>query len=208
MTTQKSFAKPVLALMLTYRLHLAVLVLVAAVSSVMAAPPPGNPGSARPPLKNLPKTHYRVDHGGKPYFYWGGHFYLDSGGLYVSVTAPIGAIVPGLPGGFVTIGRGPGSYYYYGGVYYRAAPHGYVVVEQPSEIPAVLPAEEASGRIIVYPAAGQSEEQTGRDRYECHLWSSKETGFDPTISSSDANLKDDYQRAMSACLEARNYVVK
>ncbi|MCB1694830.1 MAG: hypothetical protein KDI10_12675 [Halioglobus sp.] len=174
----------------------------------MAAPPPGSPGAARPPLKSLPGTHYRVDYGGRPYFYWGGHFYLDSGGLYVSVTAPIGAIVPALPGGFITIGKGPGSYYYYGGVYYHVAPNGYVVVEQPSETPAVLPAEEASGRIIVYPAGGQSEEQTGRDRYECHLWSSRETGFDPTLSSSDASLKDDYQRAMSACLEARSYVVK
>ena len=208
MTTPKTFANPFLARMLTYRRYLAALVLVAAGSSVIAAQPPGNPGSARPPLKKLPNTHYRVDHGGKPYFYLGGHFYLDSGGLYVSVSAPIGAIVQALPGGFVTIGKGPGSYYYYDGVYYRGAPNGYLIVEQPSEAPAVLPVEEASGRIIVYPAAGQSEEQTGRDRYECHLWSSRETGFDPTISSSDANLQDDYQRAMSACLEARNYVVK
>ena len=86
-----------------------------------------------------------------------------------------GAIVPALPGVHHHRKR-PGSYYYYGGVYYHVAPNGYVVVEQPSETPAVLPAEEASGRIIVYPAGGQSEEQTGRDRYECHLWSSRETG--------------------------------
>ena len=208
MSIRKTFARPLLVRILNFRLYLAALVLVAAGSTVMAAPPPGSPGPGRPPLKNLPKTHYRVDHGGKPYFYWGGHFYLDSGGLYVSVAAPIGAIVPALPGGFITIGTGPGSYYYFGGVYYRAAPNGYVVVEQPRETPAVLPAEEVSGRIIVYPAAGQAEEQTGRDRYECHLWSSRETGFDPTLSNSDTSLKDDYRRAMSACLEARNYVVK
>ena len=191
-----------------YMSCLSALVLVALVSTAMAAPPPGNPGPDRAPLKNLPKTHYRVDHGGKPYYYSGGHFYRDSGGLYMSVTAPIGAIVPALPGGFITIGTGPGSNYYYAGIYYRAVPTGYVVVEQPSETPAVLPVEEDSGRIIVYPAAAQSEEQTGRDRYECHLWASKETGFDPTMSASDASLKDDYRRAMSACLEARNYVVK
>ena len=31
----------------------------------------------------------------------------------------------------------------------------------------------------VYPANGQSDEQLGRDRYECHRWAVGETGFDP-----------------------------
>jgi hypothetical protein len=35
-------------------------------------------------------------------------------------------------------------------------------------------------RIIVYPAHGQSGEQLERDRYECHMWAVKETGFDPS----------------------------
>ncbi len=192
-----------------FRTYLSALVVATSMAAAMAAPPPpGNPGPERAPVKHLPKTHYRVDHGGRPYYYWGGHFYNPEGGVYVSVTAPIGAIVPVLPGGFVTIGIGSGSYYYYAGVYYRPAPQGYVVVEKPGNTPAVLPVAEDSGRIIVYPAAGQSEEQTGRDRYECHLWANKETGFDPTMSASDANLKDDSTRAMSACLEARHYVVK
>jgi hypothetical protein len=193
--------------MMKYISCLSALALVAAVSTALAATPPGNPGPGAP-MKNLTRTPYRVDYGGKPYYYSDGHFYRDSGGLYVSVTAPIGAIVPALPGGFITIGTGPGSNYYYAGIYYNAVPTGYVVVAQPSETPAVLPAEEESGRIIVYPAAAQSEEQTGHDRYECHLWANKETGFDPTMSTSGASLKDEYKRAMSACLEARNYVVK
>jgi len=159
-------------------------------------------------VNQLPRTHHRVTYRGTPYYFWGGHFYRQSGGLYVGITAPIGAVVPVLPGGFITVGTGPRRYYYYAGVYYRPAQQGYTVVEQPSNIPAVLPAEDDSPRIILYPAAGQSEEQTGRDRYECHLWASQETDFDPTLSDADKNLRSDYRRAMSACLEARDYVVK
>ena len=40
-------------------------------------------------------------------------------------------------------------------------------------------------KVFVYPANGQSQEQTDRDRYECHLWAVQQTGVDP--SRSDAN---------------------
>lgn len=185
------------------------LVLGASVSTVTAAPHhAGKHVHKHVVVKTLPRTHHRVAHGGKRYYYWGGRFYRPSSGVYVSITAPIGAIVPSLPGGFVTIGTGPERYFYYAGVYYRRAATGYVVVEKPGDTPVDLPEEDDAERIIVYPAAGQSQEQTGRDRYECHLWASEETGFDPTLSESQARLKDDYRRAMSACLEARDYVVK
>lgn len=36
-------------------------------------------------------------------------------------------------------------------------------------------------RVYVYPAAGQSPALLERDRYECHLWSVKESGFDPSV---------------------------
>ena len=170
--------------------------------------PPDRPQERRPPVKELPRTHHRIEFKGEPLYYWGGHFYHQSGGMYVSITVPIGAIVPSLPGGFVTIGTGPERYYYYAGAYYRPVSEGYVVVEKPAATPVVLPAEEDSGKLIVYPAGGQSSDQAGRDRYECHLWATDETDFDPTVSSADVSLKDDYRRAMSACLEARNYVVK
>jgi hypothetical protein len=32
---------------------------------------------------------------------------------------------------------------------------------------------------IVFPAKGQSDEQTDKDKYECYTWAKKETGFDP-----------------------------
>jgi hypothetical protein len=40
-------------------------------------------------------------------------------------------------------------------------------------------------RLYVYPAQGQSPEQTERDRYECHIWAVQQTGVDP--SRPDAN---------------------
>jgi len=42
-------------------------------------------------------------------------------------------------------------------------------------------AEDAVGAdIYVYPKNGQSERQLDRDRYECHGWAGKQTGYDPT----------------------------
>jgi hypothetical protein len=35
-------------------------------------------------------------------------------------------------------------------------------------------------RLYVYPANGQSPEQTERDRYECHIWAVQQTGVDPS----------------------------
>jgi hypothetical protein len=35
-------------------------------------------------------------------------------------------------------------------------------------------------RVIVYPAQGQTPEQTERDRYECHVWAVQQTGVDPS----------------------------
>ena len=34
--------------------------------------------------------------------------------------------------------------------------------------------------VYAYPLAGQSEEQQGRDRWECHSWSVQQTGYDPS----------------------------
>jgi hypothetical protein len=35
-------------------------------------------------------------------------------------------------------------------------------------------------RLYVYPANGQTPEQTDRDRYECHVWAVQQTGVDPS----------------------------
>ena len=49
------------------------------------------------------------------------------------------------------------------------------VIEEPVGRAPVVP----DTRVYVYPAAGQSEAQLERDRYECHVWAVKQTGFDP-----------------------------
>lgn len=177
------------------------------VASAAEAQPRNNRGDAHPPQRSLPSSNRRIDHNGNTYFYSAGRFYRQHNGLYVYITAPLGAIVPALPGGYVTVGIGASSYFYNAGVYYRKAQAGYIVIEEPQEAKKVL-ASSGTEKLIVYPAAGQSDEQKSQDKYECYEWASAETGFDPTDSNSDSLLGADYQRAMSACLEAREYVVK
>jgi len=33
---------------------------------------------------------------------------------------------------------------------------------------------------MIYPASGQSDEELGQDRFECHLWAVEQSGFDPS----------------------------
>ena len=56
---------------------------------------------------------------------------------------------------------------------------------EPLPIPAPPQARVAplpDTRVFVYPSAGQSASQLERDRYECHNWAVKQTGFDPSAS--------------------------
>jgi hypothetical protein len=47
-----------------------------------------------------------------------------------------------------------------------------------------IPAQEH----IIYPTKGQSEDQMGKDKYECYSWSKNQTGFDPmdTVKPTEA----------------------
>jgi hypothetical protein len=45
-----------------------------------------------------------------------------------------------------------------------------------------------SNDIYVYPAKGQSQAQQDRDRYECHAWAVKQTGFDPSRPPAQAAM--------------------
>ena len=42
------------------------------------------------------------------------------------------------------------------------------------------PAGPAPQNQYIYPNKGQTQDQQGRDRYECHNWSAGQTGYDPT----------------------------
>jgi hypothetical protein len=43
------------------------------------------------------------------------------------------------------------------------------------------PPPEAITEVVAYPSKGQTPEQLDRDRYECHNWAVKQTGFDPSV---------------------------
>ena len=52
---------------------------------------------------------------------------------------------------------------------------------EPVEIaPPAAPPEQVT-EVVAYPAQGQSEQQLDRDRYECHVWAVRQTGFDPSV---------------------------
>src|SRR5258706_9688535 len=48
--------------------------------------------------------------------------------------------------------------------------------------PAATVAPLPDTRVYVYPAEGQSAAQLDRDRYECHLWAVRQSGFDPSVA--------------------------
>lgn len=70
------------------------------------------------------------------------------------------------------------------------------------------PAEQRALKLYVYPAAGQSEEQTAEDRYQCHVWAADASDYDPTLGARRREDAESYTRAFTACMEGRDYVVK
>ncbi len=62
--------------------------------------------------------------------------------------------------------------------------------------------------IFVYPSDGQTDEQTDKDRYECHRWAVEQTGFDPSLPDQNLDDRANYIRALTACLEGRGYTVR
>jgi Glycine zipper len=46
----------------------------------------------------------------------------------------------------------------------------------------VAVAEPPVEQVFVYPNSGQSEAQLDRDRYECHVWAVRQSGFDPSVA--------------------------
>jgi len=164
-------------------------------------------------IRRLPRGHVRVFVGATPYHYYDGMFFQPYRPGYMVVTAPIGAHVGTLPLGYVSFAIGTNSYFYVNSTYYlwNRATRDYVVVEEPENAPTYLEAAQAptdSPSLFVYPNQGQDQALTQRDRYDCHLWAADQSGYDPTYSNQDAALRNDYRRAMTACLEGRGYTVR
>ena len=171
--------------------------------------------------------------GYRPYYWHGGHYYFAGGVWYapgpagfVVVGAPIGLAIAVLPPVYTTVWFGGVPYYYANDTYYQwnAPQNSYVVVNAPpgADQPGTPPPPDAAApgsgapndNTYIYPKNGQSQDQQAADRFECHDWAKNQTGFDPTQPgggvdpSQNASRRDQYQRAMSACLEARGYSVK
>ncbi len=56
---------------------------------------------------------------------------------------------------------------------------------EPMAMPAPPPptvAPLADTRVYVYPSSGQDAAQLDKDRYECHEWSVRQSGFDPSVT--------------------------
>jgi hypothetical protein len=177
-----------------------------------------------------PGVVYRTLPGGyRPYYYGGNHYYFSGGVWYapgpagfVVVGPPRGLFVATLPAFYTTVWIGGAPYYYANDTYYQwvADQNGYVVVnppagaDQPGAPPAGAAASAPADNVYIYPKNGQTQEQQAADRFECHDWAKHQTGFDPTQAAGgvapeeNGSKREQYQRAMGACLEARGYSVK
>ena len=157
-----------------------------------------------------------VRDGPNRYWFHGGVWYRPEGGRFVVIAPPVGVFVPVLPPFYTTLMLGGVAYYYANDAYYvwREPEHQYEVVDPPANVETAVVSPPASENVFIYPNKGQAPEQQAKDRYECHRWAVDQTGFDPTlngggVSADQATAKrSDYQRAMSACLEARDYTVR
>jgi hypothetical protein len=103
-------------------------------------------------------------------------------------------------------------YYWYDPWYYSSFGFSYPLWPPPHRVDRARSDREESApamaKLYVYPAAGQTAEQLGQDRYECHVWAVDQSGYDPTVGKGTADQGSDYSRAFVACLEGRHYVVK
>jgi hypothetical protein len=155
--------------------------------------------------------------GGGRYYYSGGVWYAPRGPGFVVIGPPIGVFVPILPPYYTTLWVGGVPYYYANDTYYmwNAPQNGYEVVQPPSDPTMATTQPPASDDLFIYPQNGQSAEQQSTDKYECHQWAKTQTGYDPTQANGGLpqdqpadDKRAEYQRAMRACLEGRNYSVR
>jgi hypothetical protein len=166
-------------------------------------------GAFRPSLPPDYRPYYR---GGQRYYFNGGIWYAPQGAGFVVVRPPAGLVISVLPPYYSTVWFGGVPYYYADNVYYTWQPdqNGYAVVDPPdnADTPSPPPAS-AQGDLIIYPKNGQTTEQQAADKFECHMWAKGQTGFDPTEPAGPGSSmnRSNYDRAMSACLQARGYQV-
>lgn len=170
------------------------------------------PRYVRPPryVSSLPYGYHSHYWNGSPYYYHTGLWYRPYGSTYMVVNAPYGLFVNTLPY-YSSFWFGSTRYYVSDGTYYTYEPvrRGYVVAPSPyADEQDTGEGANMDDELYVYPAQGQSEQQQADDRYECHRWAVDQAQYDPVESSYDAELRADYTRAITACLEGRGYTVR
>lgn len=166
-------------------------------------------------VRQLPPGAYSTRYRGAPYYFNGGAWYRPHGPRFVVVSPPIGIGLRVLPPFYTTVWFGGIPYYYADNTYYMWRPEQqlYQVANPPGDSDSGTTAPDSQD-LFVYPKNGQSQQQQSTDRYECHSWATQQTGFDPTQpaggvpESQTTSKRADYQRAETACLEARGYTIK
>ena len=181
-----------------------------------------NHGRYYPPrgsvYRTLPDGYRPYYRGGSRFYFSGGIWYAPRGPGFVVVAPPPGLVISVLPPYYSTVWFGGVPYYYADNVYYSWQPdqNGYAVVDPPDNADAPSPppdaAPPAQDDLMVYPKNGQSKEQQAADQFECHNWAKGQTGFDPTqpgggVSGNADSARNNYNRAMSACMQGRGYQV-
>jgi hypothetical protein len=157
----------------------------------------------------------RVFYPGRGYYpgrYWAGGYWNGAFWPRCYFYPGFAWYLPFLPFGYATFFWGGVPYYYVNDLYYTYSPadNGYVVSEPPpadgvDEGGSAGAPAAAADNLYLYPRNGQSDQQMANDRYECHSWAVGQTGFDPTRGGQQSGNRDDYQRAMISCLDARGY---
>jgi hypothetical protein len=163
-------------------------------------------------------------HGGYGYggYGWrGGYGYGWRGGYWGPWGWGLGGLGLGLyfatpPYYYSTYWWGGVPYYYADNTYYRwnDGVSQYETVAPPAGIQnqggVAAQGAAAPSDLIVYPKNGQTQEQLGKDKFECYRWAVGQTGFDPTQPGGGAapGNRSNYLRAQAACLEGRGYSVK
>jgi hypothetical protein len=140
---------------------------------------------------------------------WGGYGYYDPwvwGGVGLGYFST-------LPLYYSTVWWDGVPYYYAGNTYYvwNDTVNQYETVRPSPGLRSQGAAQSpGASELIAYPKNGQSEEQQGKDKFECHRWAVAQTGFDPTRAAGGTapGKRSDYYRAQGACLDGRGYSVK
>jgi hypothetical protein len=173
-------------------------------------------GTVRP---SLPETYRPYYHGGSRYYFSGGIWYAPHGPGFAVIRPPPGLVISVLPPYYSMVWFGGIPYYYANNVYYSWQPdqNGYAVVDPPENPDNPSPPPEGAqdntqDNWVIYPKNGQTKEQQAADQFECHNWAKGQTGFDPTqpqggVSGDVDAARNNYNRAISVCMQGRGYQV-